>query len=326
MSLSDQLELASLRLTGLGLFEFLCRPALREGEVSKSVIRISIDSIIRDTETTEYVFPDQELVEWVRSRLAARGGIPAATILAEQEAQNPGSQTSSGFQPSMLPDGRLPEQHKAKTNPTLPTLEEGSLPDEEQRVFLSFLVDHPDTPISSVYKALGLSGRKGNDIRERLNGQGCIQELEVRTTGTGAGRPLKFVIPTLQALEFLEKEPPSGRGGVTHRHVQHLVADVATAKGYTATCEKALGNGGIVDVHLEKGAQRIAVEIAIASTPERESTHIRNCLEAGYDHVYALFAGEDLLERIEKVLQDTYSQDVVRKVRLLPLSKLSHVG
>jgi hypothetical protein len=129
------------------------------------------------------------------------------------------SQRKSDFQTPTLPDGRLPEQRKAKTNPTLPILEEGYLPDEEQRAFLSFLVDHPDTPISSVYKGLGLSGRKGNEIRERLNGQGFIQELEVRTTGTGAGRSMKFVIPTLQALEFLEKEPPSGRGGVIHRHV-----------------------------------------------------------------------------------------------------------
>jgi hypothetical protein len=253
--------------------------------------------------------------------------MPVTDILKEQETRLIQDTTQKSPQKTQtLPDGGDREQQKLNTDPTLPALAEDSLPDEAQRLFLSFLVDHPDTPISSVYKALGLSGRKGNEIRECLNSQGFIQELEVRTTGTGAGRPMKFVIPTLQALEFLEKDPPSGRGGVIHRHMQHMVADGATAKGYSATCEKALGTGGIVDVHLEKGAQRIAVEIAIASTLERESTHISNCLAAGYDSVYALFADENLLERIEKVLQDTYAEDAVRKVRLLPLSKLSQLG
>jgi hypothetical protein len=78
MPLPEQLELASQQLTNLGLFRFLCRPALREGEVSQSVIPINIASIVRDKKTGEYVFADQELVERVRSRLAKRSGISAA--------------------------------------------------------------------------------------------------------------------------------------------------------------------------------------------------------------------------------------------------------
>jgi hypothetical protein len=48
MSLDEQHEEAAIRISRLGLFHFLCRPALREGEVSEAVIPISIERIVRD--------------------------------------------------------------------------------------------------------------------------------------------------------------------------------------------------------------------------------------------------------------------------------------
>jgi hypothetical protein len=66
----------------------------------------------------------------------------------------------------------------------------------------------------------------------------------------------------------------------------------AVANGFTAKSEYDIGNGGIVDVHLEKGEIRIAVEIAVASRPSREIAHIKNCLATGYGRVYDVFADE----------------------------------
>jgi hypothetical protein len=66
----------------------------------------------------------------------------------------------------------------------------------------------------------------------------------------------------------------------------------AVANGFTAKSEYDIGNGGIVDVHLEKGEIRIAVEIAVASRPSREIAHIKNCLATGYDRMYDVFADE----------------------------------
>jgi hypothetical protein len=67
-------------------------------------------------------------------------------------------------------------------------------------------------------------------------------------------------------------ELPPGRGGSVHRSIQERVVQGALAKGYSATVEYQLASGGIVDVHLEKGAAlRIGVEIAIVSTVERKS-------------------------------------------------------
>jgi hypothetical protein len=156
--------------------------------------------------------------------------------------------------------------------------------DEQQQAFLEFLIANPDTPSTAVYKGLHVGVWKGNQISDSLKAQGLIAEIETRLGR--AGRRTIFFIPTFKALELLGKEPPPGRGGVVHRHIQHLVQERATAKGYTAQCEKDLGNGGIVDVHLENGQLRIAVEIAVASKPSRELAHIRYCLAAGYDRVF----------------------------------------
>jgi hypothetical protein len=66
---------------------------------------------------------------------------------------------------------------------------------------------------------------------------------------------------------------------LSYRLFKHpLIETGATANGFTAQCEYELGNGGIVDVHLEQGEYRVAVEIAIASRPRRELAHINNAL------------------------------------------------
>jgi hypothetical protein len=86
MSLEEQQEEAARGIAELRLFEFLLRPALGEGEVSKTVIPISIANTVRDTETGEHQFPDQEAVAKFRSLLTAHAGVSLRTLLAEQDA------------------------------------------------------------------------------------------------------------------------------------------------------------------------------------------------------------------------------------------------
>ena len=138
---------------------------------------------------------------------------------------------------------------------------------------------------------------KVNQLRDSLKAQGLIEELETRLGR--AGRRTMFFIPTFTAFELLGKDPPAGRGGTIHRHIQHLIEEGATANGFTAQCEYDLGNGGnggIVDVHLEKANYRIAVEIAIASRPQRELAHIQNALAVGYDRLVDVFADQRTLD------------------------------
>jgi hypothetical protein len=329
MSLENQTEDAAGRIQQLSDLKFLCRPATGD------VISICIADAITDPDTGEGIFLDPEqdatLIAQIQHELAARSGIPVTDILQEEEARlTQGTpQTPRKTQPvaevgerqlAQLPDGTQPEPRKAKTNPSLPAL------DEQQKALLAFLIEHPDTPISGVYKGLGVSVRKGNEIRDSLKEQGFLLELELRSGKAGAGRPMKCIMPSFQTFEQLGIAPPKGRGSMLHRQLQQLVAEGAMAKGYSTHKEKVLANGTIVDVHLEKGQETIAVEIAIASRPELELAHFRNCLAAGYDQVFAIFADTELLVRTETAIGEAFSEDVAGRVRLLPVSKISQLG
>ena len=68
--------------------------------------------------------------------------------------------------------------------------------------------------------------------------------------------------------------------------------------------------------------QRIAVEVAVVSRPERETEHIKKCLDAGYDRVFDIFADEGLMARTQQAMVGLFSDKEMARVRLLPLKKL----
>ena len=91
MPLEEQLELFAQQIAKLRLFDFLLRPAEREGQISASVIPMSIASVVQDRVTGASLFPNQPVVARVRSLLRAKSGTPLAALLSEQEAlQEPG--------------------------------------------------------------------------------------------------------------------------------------------------------------------------------------------------------------------------------------------
>jgi hypothetical protein len=87
LSLEEQQELFAQRLTRLGLMQFMCRPALSEGEVGSEVFPLTIADVDRDEITGDYHYPDQLRISEVCSLLAPQSGMPVETILKEQEAR-----------------------------------------------------------------------------------------------------------------------------------------------------------------------------------------------------------------------------------------------
>jgi hypothetical protein len=122
LPLMEQRELMAQRIKRLGLFEFLVRPAMTEGQVSASVMPISIHTVDRDKETGEYLFPDQELVARVRSLLASSSGIPIAVLLKEQAARlsaAPLRGAGEQPQPRQLGNGSSQEQRNGTEAPEI---------------------------------------------------------------------------------------------------------------------------------------------------------------------------------------------------------------
>jgi hypothetical protein len=118
MSLEDQLEEAANKISQLGLFQFLCRPALREGEVSQSVVPITIANLDRDGETGTYQFPNHERVTRLRRALESQAGIPAATILKELDSSL--SVHRDGNSPRLREQSQHQQHAAAPALPNLP--------------------------------------------------------------------------------------------------------------------------------------------------------------------------------------------------------------
>jgi hypothetical protein len=118
MPLEEQQERFAQRITEQGLFAFLLRPAIREGEVSQSVVPITIANLDRDAETGEYQFPNYERVALLRRALESQTGIPAAAILKELDATPPGQRTVRDSHAPHLRDQPPPQREGDGVTPS----------------------------------------------------------------------------------------------------------------------------------------------------------------------------------------------------------------
>ena len=124
--------------------------------------------------------------------------------------------------------------------------------------------------------------------------------VEVQTTKP-AGAP--SVPPATPAFDL--PVAAAGRGGAQHKYLQELVRRWADANGWKATVEQqALDGLGSVDVALENGAIRVAVEISVSSTMDYEVRNLQKCLAAGFDQVVAVVVERRSLQKLKKLLAD----------------------
>jgi hypothetical protein len=194
---------------------------------------------------------------------------------------------------------------------------------DEEETFLRLVVEQPTTPVSELYRRFGASNWKGAELRRVLIERGWLLELETRL-GKG-GRAAKFLLPTFATLDRFGLVPPGGRGGPLHRHVQEFVAAEAVAKGYAAAIEHPLPDGAIVDVHVDQGDCRTAVEIAIASRLTRELDHVTAALAAGYDRVICLVLSDVLRAALIDVLPTRLTPADAARVTVAPLTQLGRL-
>ena len=204
-----------------------------------------------------------------------------------------------------------------------PRAPEGHDLSEDALAFLELVVEEPEQTVSELYKAFGASVWKGQKLREALIAGGYLVEIETRLGKRG--RLAKYLIPSMKALDLFPAPLPGGRGGPVHRHLQRFVTAEARAKGYQATPEYELPNGGIVDVHVERGADQVAVEIAMTSTATRELEHISACLEAGYAEVVSLVVSDTTRAALERDLPRSFDEAACQRVRIVPIKQVGAI-
>lgn len=83
----------------------------------------------------------------------------------------------------------------------------------------------------------------------------------------------------------------SGKGGPEHQYAQHFIKNLALAMQFRVELEFQIeGTRERVDVMIQKGPKRMALEISISTPTEYEARNITKCLDADFDRV--LFVSE----------------------------------
>jgi excisionase family DNA binding protein len=216
---------------------------------------------------------------------------PSAPKVEEAAHESPGASAIDR-------EGPLPPADEIQEKPGRgETKDEGELSIEE-RLFLEFVSQHPGMFVTNMYKALELSGYKGDKLKESLIEKGLITQEETRT-GKG-GRLAKILTVTDKGAFILKKSARGGKGGDLHKYLQMTIKERAELYGWKAKIEEKIpGSLETVDVGLSKQDVKVAVEISSTSRAGQEMQNIRKCLEAGYDYVICVCAEGKRLSAIK---------------------------
>jgi hypothetical protein len=114
-----------------------------------------------------------------------------------------------------------------------------------------------------------------------------------------------------------------GRGGAQHQLLQDLARQLGEKRGFRATLEETILDGaGRVDVALVRGDVRVAVEVAITSTPDQVAASVTKSLAAGYTHVVVLARHAAALRQAEPRLSEVLGAGDKHKVHLFTPDEL----
>lgn len=137
--------------------------------------------------------------------------------------------------------------------------------------------------------------------------------------------PSGAAIESRRKASLAKKEPAqSGRGGQQHKYVQHLLKQLAEERGFRASIEETiLDGGGRVDVSLVRGESRIACEISVTTSQDHELGNIEKCLAAGYTGVVLVGANERHIKALAKFIEENLDESERGKVQYVVPERLT---
>lgn len=107
-----------------------------------------------------------------------------------------------------------------------------------------------------------------------------------------------------------------------HRSLQMLIKMMAESRGFKASLEVPTGDGGKVDVVLEKDGLKIACEVSVTTDISWELHNMQKCLKASFTTIFSVSKDERYLSTFRKKIQETYTEQERRKIQVLSPEKL----
>jgi DNA-binding MarR family transcriptional regulator len=180
----------------------------------------------------------------------------------------------------------VPPKVKPKLSPPVPAAEDKNTttPNSQELSFLSEVLHHPESGIVERIKALGLSRRKVQAIKDALVARGWLETVDV---STGTGRTVLLAL-TSGGKAILQRSGVAttgylATGGVEHQFWVKRIAERMVADGFTVTREFKIPGDGSVDLVAQKDGERIAIEVETGQSDV--VFNARKCLDAGFDRL-----------------------------------------
>ena len=139
---------------------------------------------------------------------------------------------------------------------------------------------------------------KGRADQKRAQSPPARDRDLVPVTGVAAAPPIS--------------DPPGkGRGGAQHKYLQELIRRWADVHDWRPTIEQVVLDGlGSVDVALEKGDRRVAVEICVSSPIDWEIGNVQKCLAAGFEQVVSVAVEQRSARKLKKAVIEGFGEAV----------------
>lgn len=174
-------------------------------------------------------------------------------------------------------------------------LEDGVL-DEDALRFLEDVWQHPHDGVKQRYQRLGLSGDKGNRLKEHLVHAGWL-EAELVPLGTTRKLLLGLTPAAKKSLGITSGGGP--HEGVAHAYWKHVCAERFKEEGWRVEIE-AKRIGGYVDVLAMRDGERIGIEIETGKSDI--VANVRNCLRSRFDRVIVVATDARAMKTVETAL------------------------
>ncbi len=176
----------------------------------------------------------------------------------------------------------------------------------------------PFQSTSSYYDLMGLNYREGNDAKKGAVDKKLLTEHRFHS-GRHGGQSV-LLEPSKTAYALFKLPFPYENPGFIHRYLQHQVKAVMTDRGYKAVLEKNV-KGKNIDVVLEKGKEKVAVEIAV--TDKHEVVNVRkDIFQAKISRIIVICKDRKVASAVEKKLASAFDHEVLSKVTCCLLADL----
>jgi len=179
------------------------------------------------------------------------------------------------------------------------------------------------TTREAIAKSRAKYGTPKEIVEASLEHIGKAPKEEVQEPEPKEPEPLQAPPPEAERTPFVpvlipNTATPAPKVETQHKYLQRLIKNMAESRGYKAMIEEATPDGkGRVDVSLERGGRRIAVEVSVTTDDTWEVHNIQKCLAAGYDEVIVCSNDLKNLERIRKQVESKIPSDLQKKVSVL---------